>query len=388
MSISNAPAYPPNPYNPTVYENINESDASFLSGATLTGCDIQNSSLTNCVFVGPIFSSPISTTDNLTVGGNLILNGTNKTLQLNSTGGIYCGGQVVTVTEPEISRLAGVTSNIQTQLNNRLITNSFSTTTNNVWTSVNGKYDTDATFSNMTTRGAYTSYTQQPGSGAYTFFVNSEGATNGSGGGGGFSFYCKNAWLPPDSRGIDCNINNPQFQIDGRGTLRLKSGTGNGNILCAGATPSAVTVTQQEISYLSGVTSNIQTQINNINYTAANSQYGILWPGNPPVTIPAGYSVYNILVEVGFHGTAISLPNILSQKAEYVIYGSSPGTNTYTVIFPSPMRIRNMQDSNVATNVINNVTTWNFTLNTGQYLKFFQLERQNQNDLLCYGFYS
>jgi len=61
----------------------------------------------------------VSTTGNCQVNqGNFVITGANKTLQLSSTGGIYCGGAAVTVSQQEIAYLSGVTGNIQTQINN------------------------------------------------------------------------------------------------------------------------------------------------------------------------------------------------------------------------------------------------------------------------------
>jgi len=109
--------------------------------------------------------------------------------------------------------------------------------------------------------------------------------------------------------------------------------------------------------------------------------YANFWPGSG-YTIPANYSEYNISVQVGFHGSAISLPNFTSQQATYYVYGSSSGSNTYTVIFPITVGIVNVKDGSVITGV----TIWNFILNQGQYVKFFP---QIGNYLfVMYGIYS
>jgi hypothetical protein len=63
----------------------------------------------------------LASSDITTSGGNIVISGANKSLQLNSTGGIYCGGAVTTVSQSEISTLSGVTSSIQTQLNSKLL---------------------------------------------------------------------------------------------------------------------------------------------------------------------------------------------------------------------------------------------------------------------------
>jgi hypothetical protein len=209
MSTQPAPTYNPEPFNPVIYEQLkgDQGDIDFIDNATLENCNINDSTLTNCVFVGPIYSGPIKSktytiendsgldsaaltsvgnatnnvdlnflpgvgstnstaftiknnsvvqhtfdlSGNATHTGNLILNGNNKSLQLNSTGGIYCGGAATTVSQQEISYLTGTTSNIQTQINN--INAGAIKSQNNIWSGTN-QYDNTTLFNNNSTWNA------------------------------------------------------------------------------------------------------------------------------------------------------------------------------------------------------------------------------------------
>lgn len=358
MSTQPAPTYNPEPFNPIIYENLKgeAGDIDFLDNATLENCNINDSTLTNCVFVGPIYSGPIKSktytiendsgldsaaltsvgnannnvdlnflpgvgstnstsftvknnsvvqhsldlSGNASHAGNVILNGANKSLQLNSTGGIYCGGAATTVTQQELAYLTGTSSNIQNQLNNLNTGSLTSTSTTNLATvsgnvcigNTNSAYKLDVDGNLRIRGGAGTTgaefcieddpnnftysgfgsfnkglkiFWNYPalGSGRTCFLNNGQGqsVTNG------FDFYmCGVSQNTPIKANINCGEIDAEGNVIISGTnknLQLSSTSG---INCSGA---AITVSQQEISYLSGATSNIQSQINNI---SGNSQ--------------------------------------------------------------------------------------------------------------------
>ena len=376
MSVAPAPIYNPEPFNPTVYEQLNTDSFDYIVNSTLSNCSINDSNLTNCVLIGPIFSGAIKTktltlfndnsldtvsfttegnindnnnvdikflpnagstantaltiknvnnvshsftiagnashNGNLSVGGNIELTGNNKSIQLNTSGSIYCGGEAVSVTEQEISYLSGVTSNIQNQLNN-----------------------VTAEFVDIGTRTSSSTSVD-------TFWIPFVSGTDSR------KLFIDNENYDTVSYNVNTNTLNCGLISTGglettgnvvitgaNKTLQLSS---TGGIYCGGA---AVTVSQQEIAYLSGVTGNIQNQINNISgtYTA--------------------YSLNNaddIILPLGF-------------KNHFVwIEGSSNAQNGRKVIFVEDWNVGNI--------------TYNFS--TGAVTTNVQFVLKNPNNIAMY----
>jgi uncharacterized protein YjbI with pentapeptide repeats len=111
MSVQPVPNIIYNPFNPSVFEDVNDTTIDYIANATISNCVINGCTLSGCSLVSPTL-----------------------------TDAIICSGTATSVSSLELSRISGVTSNIQTQLNSKITSNTqgqlsgldIATTTNSI----------------------------------------------------------------------------------------------------------------------------------------------------------------------------------------------------------------------------------------------------------------